>query len=59
MVGSTTPIHAIPEDLRQTITSLTRELNVRQVPTAKGGRWHRQTVYRALCRLNDLGVSLN
>ena len=50
-------ILAIPEDLRQNITSLTRELNLRQIPTAKGGRWHRQTVYRVLRRIDHAIVS--
>lgn len=51
-------IRQIPEDLRQTITSLTRELNARKVPTAKGGNWHRQSVYRLLDRCNQLGIEL-
>ena len=51
-------IRQIPEDLRQTVTSLTRELNARKVATAKGGVWSRQHVYRVLNRLEDLGLSL-
>lgn len=48
-------IRLIPEDQRQNITSLTHELNARQIPTANGGRWHRQSVYRLLKRCNELG----
>ena len=48
-------IRQIPEDLRQTVTSLTRELNARKVATARGGVWDRTRVYRLLKRLNDLG----
>jgi len=51
-------IRQIPEDLRRNVTSLTRELNARQLPTAKGGTWHRQSVYRFLARCNDLGISI-
>ena len=49
-------IRQIPDDQRQTITSLTHELNARKIPTTKGGAWHRQTVYRLLERMDDLGV---
>ncbi|MEO9697238.1 MAG: recombinase family protein [Hyphomicrobiales bacterium] len=49
-------IRQIPEDLRTSITSLTRELNVRAVPTTKGGIWHRSRVYKLLNRCNDLGI---
>lgn len=51
-------IRHIPEDLRSTIPNLTDELNARQIPTAKGGSWHRQTVHRILCRLQSLGEDL-
>jgi len=49
-------ISQIPEDLRRTVTSLTRELNARKVATARGGAWSRQQVYRLLNRLEDLGL---
>lgn len=49
-------IRAIPAELRMNITSLTRELNARQIPTGKGGSWYRQSVYRLLKRCNDLGL---
>lgn len=49
-------IRQIPEDLRQTITSLTRELNARKVATARGGVWDRTRVYRLLRRVNRLGI---
>ena len=52
-------IRQIPEDLRQTITGLTRELNARNVATAKGGTWSRQQVYRLLNRLEELGLPLS
>ncbi|SMX45607.1 recombinase family protein [Octadecabacter ascidiaceicola] len=48
-------IRQIPEDLRTTITSLTRELNARKVPTARNGVWDRQRVYRLLRRVNEMG----
>ena len=51
-------IRAIPEDLRRNISHLTHELNARKIPTAKGGRWHRQSVYRLLRRYSDLGLEL-
>ncbi len=51
-------IRQIPEDLRQTVTSLTRELNTRRVVTARGGVWDRTRVYRLLDRLDDLGVTI-
>ena len=51
-------VRSIPCELRCTITDLTRELNARAIPTAKGGRWHRQGVYRLLDRLSDLGIEL-
>lgn len=50
-------IRAIPEDLRQTITSLTQEMNARKIPTANGGQWHRQSVYRLLERFSELGLA--
>ena len=43
---------------RLDIFALTRELNARNVPTAKGGHWHRQSVYRLLRRYSDLGLEL-
>jgi DNA invertase Pin-like site-specific DNA recombinase len=49
-------IRQIPNNLRQNVTSLTRELNARQIPTSKGRNWHRQSVYRLMKRLYDLGV---
>jgi len=52
-------IRQIPEDLRQTITILTRELNARKVPTTRGGVWDRTRVYRLLKRCNELGVNLS
>lgn len=51
-------IRQIPEDQRQTVTSLTRELNARKIPTAKGGSWHRQSIYRLLRRLSDIGENI-
>lgn len=54
----TDQIRAIPAELRPNITRLTEELNLRKVPTAKGGSWHRQSVYRLLERLNDLGIEI-
>ena len=51
-------IREIPEEQRQTITSLTRALNVRRIPTPKGGRWHRQSVYRLLNRCAELGLEI-
>jgi DNA invertase Pin-like site-specific DNA recombinase len=51
-------IRQIPEDLRQTVTSLTRELNARKVPTTRGGTWDRTRVYRLLDRFEDLEVIL-
>ncbi len=58
-------VSATIEDLRAEavngqleILALTRELNARQIPTAKGGSWHRQSVYRLLERLEDLGSAL-
>lgn len=51
-------IRQIPEDLRKTITSLTRELNARKVATARGGVWDRTRVYRLLRRCNELGLPL-
>lgn len=51
-------IRQIPEDLRPTIASLTSELNTRKIPTAKGGSWHRQSVYRLLGRFHDLGLEV-
>ena len=52
-------IRQIPEDLRPTIASLTSELNARRIPTAKGGSWHRQSVYRLLERCESLGLELS
>lgn len=52
-------IQQIPEDLRTTIASLTSELNSRRIPTAKGGNWHRQSVYRLLKRCESLGLELS
>ena len=51
-------IQAIPKELRQSIAALTRELNTRAIPTAKGGQWHRQGIYRLLERYTDLGLEL-
>lgn len=51
-------LRAIPEDERPTIASLTREMNGRRIPTMKGGSWHRQSVYRLLQRLSDLGYDI-
>ena len=33
------------------ICDIVRELNARSIPTAKGGRWHRTTVYKLLERV--------
>lgn len=49
-------IRQIPEDRRQTVTSLTRELNARKIPAPRGGGWHRKSVYRLLERFSDLGL---
>lgn len=49
-------IRAIPEDLRPNITRLTVEMNMRKIPTAKGGNWYRQSVYRLLERLSNLNA---
>lgn len=49
-------IRQIPKDLRQNVTSLTRELNARKIPAPRGGGWHRQTVYRLLSRFNELNL---
>lgn len=54
--GMAESIQQIPKERRQTIAGLTQELNARQIPTAKGGRWHRQSVYRLLARYSKLGV---
>ena len=51
-------LRAIPEEDRPNIASLTREMNNRRIPTMKGGAWHRQSVYRLLRRLADLGLSI-
>ena len=51
-------LRAIPEEDRPNIASLTREMNNRRIPTTKGGAWHRQSVYRLLRRLADLGLSI-
>lgn len=51
-------VRAIPDDLRQTVTDLTREMNARAIPTAKGGVWHRQGVYRLVRRFSELGLEL-
>lgn len=51
-------VRTIPDDLRQTVTDLTREMNARAIPTAKGGQWHRQGVYRLLQRFSNLGLDL-
>jgi DNA invertase Pin-like site-specific DNA recombinase len=52
-------IRKIPEELRETITSLTRELNARKVPTSNSGNWHRQSVYRLLQRFEDLRLEIS
>ena len=52
-------IRQIPEDLRPNIASLTYELNARRIPTARGGSWHRQSVYRFLQRCESLGLELS
>jgi len=36
------------------VSAITRELNKRQVPTARGGKWHRKSVSRLLRRLDRL-----
>jgi DNA invertase Pin-like site-specific DNA recombinase len=41
-------IEAIPYEERNTVTKLTDALNRYGVPTMKGGRWHRQGVYRTM-----------
>ena len=51
-------IQAIPEDLRDNISDLTRAMNQHQIATLKGGNWHRQSVYRLLNRYQSLGVEL-
>jgi len=51
-------VRQIPDDLRTTITALTRELNARKVATAQGGIWDRTRVYRLLSRFESLGLSI-
>ena len=51
-------IRVIPKCLRTSITNLTNELNARKIPTARGGIWHRQSVYRLMKRYSDLGLHL-
>ncbi len=41
---------AIPSSDRQNVSALTLQMNSHQIPTMKGGRWHRQSVYRLLDR---------
>jgi Recombinase len=36
------------------VSAITRELNKRQVPTARGGKWHRKSVSQLLQRLQKL-----
>lgn len=57
-LGVVEQIKAIPEYLRPNIARLTVEMNARQIPTAKGGNWHRQSVYRLLNRLSDIGLTV-
>lgn len=49
-------VAAIPSCDRQTVAALTEQMNHLKIPTMKGGRWHRQSVYRLLDRFLDLGV---
>jgi len=51
-------VRAIPDELRDTIASLTREMNSRKIPSMRGADWHRQSVYRLLRRFADLGLEL-
>ena len=46
-------IEEIPLEERNTVTKLTRALNDYGVPTLKGGRWHRQSVYRMVRRAKE------
>lgn len=49
-------VAAIPSSDRQNVSALTLQMNSHKIPTMKGGRWHRQSVYRLLDRFLDLGV---
>lgn len=51
-------IQQIPVAERRNISQLLEALNRWDIPTAKGGRWHRPSVYRLLRRYGDLGIEI-
>ena len=57
--GYTVDLAAIFEELRETgivsRSAMARELNRRQIPAVRGGRWHLTTVQRVIASLGMLG----
>ena len=52
-------IALIPADERQTVASLTEALNDYRIPTARGGKWHRQSTQRLLNRLQKFSIEIS
>ena len=52
-------IALIPPNERATVATLTAALNNYQIPTPKGGRWHRPSTQRLLSRLNSLNLQID
>jgi hypothetical protein len=50
-------IHKLRKAGFVSIKAIARELNEREIPTARGGKWHRTSVRRLLRRLKRLAPS--